>query len=99
MVNYNKRIIMIRFLYMNDTITLSKRQQEILYFCIFSQKLVSSSDILEGISSDSSLITIKRDVSELFEYGYIIKEGAGTKYTISTLGRINTIINIQKLVK
>ena len=89
---------MIRFLHMNDTITLSKRQQEILYFCIFSKKPVSSSDILEGISSDSSLVTIKRDVSELSEYGYIIKEGAGagTKYTISTLGRINTIIDIQK---
>jgi len=83
---------------MNDTITLSKRQQEILYFCIFSQKPVSSSDILEGISSDSSLVTIKRDVSELSEYKYIIKEGAGagTKYTISILGRINTIIDIQK---
>ncbi len=83
---------------MNDTITLNKRQQKILRFCIFSQKPVSSSDILEGISSDSSLVTIKRDVSELSEYGYIIKEGAGagTKYTISVLGRINTTIDIQK---
>ena len=89
---------MIRFLYMNDTIIISERQQEILRFCIFSQKPVSSSDILEGISSGNSLVTIKRDVSELSEYGYIIKESAGaaTKYTISILGRINTIIDIQK---
>jgi hypothetical protein len=89
---------MIRLLYMNDTITLNERQQEILRFCIFSQKPVSSSDILGGISSDSSLVTIKRDVSELSRYKYITKEGAGagTKYTISTLGRINTIIDIHR---
>lgn len=92
------RIIMIRFLYMNDTITLNRRQQEILRFCIFTQEPVSSSDILEGISSDSSLVTIKRDVGELSEYGYLIRggAGAGTKYTISTFGRINTIIDIEK---
>lgn len=83
---------------MNDTIILNQRQQEVLRFCIFSQKPVSSSDILSGISSGSSLVTIKRDVSELALFGYIIKEGAGaaTKYTISTLGRINTFIDIQK---
>lgn len=83
---------------MDDTFILNQRQQEILRFCIFAQKPVSSSDIFEGISSDSSLVTIKRDVSELSAYNYITREGAGagTKYSISIFGRIHTIIDIQK---
>lgn len=83
---------------MNDTIQLNERQQEILHFCLFSQQPLSSSDIFDGIQTDTSLVTIKRDLSELVEYGYLIREGsgAGTKYYISVSGRINTNIDIEK---
>ncbi|MCA9351650.1 Fic family protein [Patescibacteria group bacterium] len=83
---------------MNDTIQVNKRQQKILRLCVFAQKSLSSSEIFDGLETDTSLVTIKRDLGELFEYGYLIREGAGagTKYTISTLGRINTIIDIEK---
>lgn len=91
------RIKMIRFLYMNDTIQINSRQQEILQLCLFAQKALSSSEIFEDLKTDTSLVTIKRDLSELFECGYLHRGGAGaaTKYTISTLGRINTIIDIK----
>ncbi len=89
---------MIRFLYMNDTIILNSRQQKILRLCISSEQALSSSEIFENIQEDTSLVTIKRDVSELFQNNFLKKEGAGagTKYTISTLGRLNTVIAIEK---
>ena len=86
---------------MNDTIKINKRQQEILRFCIFSQKPVSSSDVFKNIKDNASLVTIKRDLSDLFKSGYLTREGSGsgTKYNISNLGRIYTHIDIKKYIE
>lgn len=83
---------------MNDTIKISDRQHEILRMCIFSQDALSTSEIADTITHKSSLVTIKRDVSELYDRGYLERHGVGpgTKYSISVLGRIHTNIDIDK---
>jgi len=81
---------------MNDTQWINERQQEILQLCIFAQQALSSSEIFENLEKKASLVTIKRDLAELLGQGYLNKEGAGagTKYTISIEGRINTPIGL-----
>lgn len=70
----------------------SSRQQKIILLLI-GQGSISSSVIHDGIIKNGeniSLVTVKRELSELAKQGVIATSGAGrsTAYTVGTSGRI-----------
>lgn len=77
----DNRIIMIRLSYMNDT------NREILE--VFNRgEWLASSDVHDVLKSRMSLVTVKRALSELYEAGYVVREGGGrsTRYQLSKTG-------------
>jgi len=73
-------------------VTISQRQQHLLYLLLQKEDLQSSAmhQLLVETGEDSSLITIKRELSEMVSQKTVIRIGAGrsAKYRLSPTGRL-----------
>lgn len=90
---------MIRLEGINDTIMKSLNNRQIKILGIIREKEgTSSSSIFDILQKESSLITIKRDVTFLLKNKYVIKNGEGraTTYSISPTGEILSPIDADK---
>ncbi len=93
------RIILIRLEVLNDTNMIKLEQnQQIILNIFLRNKSLSSSEVLSEllkIGNSLSLITVKRDLSELRDLGILQVSGAGRSvvYSISSKGRLIAIIN------
>ncbi|MEY3784140.1 MAG: hypothetical protein RLZZ230_462 [Candidatus Parcubacteria bacterium] len=74
---------------------LNKRQLEIIDI-IKNYTSISFSEIFNNLTGDISERTIKRDLTELVELGYLEISGGGrsTEYTVTTTGRLFLPINV-----
>ena len=93
---------MIRLITLNDAnmIEISKNQQIILRIFLKNEELSSSavhSELLKT-GDDVSLVTVKRDLSELKDLNLLNTSGAGRSvtYTVSSLGRLFVDINLDE---
>jgi len=85
---------MIRLHVLNDTIMqkIPKRQQQIIEM-LRESSLLQSSDIHAALmkkGDNASLVTIKRELSDMVETGLVVSEGLGraVSYAVSTKGRV-----------
>lgn len=74
---------MIRLKHMNDT-------NKIVLFLFRRDEMLASSDIHERLQDSVSLVTVKRALTELYELGYLEREGAGrsVRYQLSRRGML-----------
>jgi Fic family protein len=87
---------MIRLAYMYDTIKNSPVLQ------VFKKNTeVSSSEVAELINNSLSLVTVKRQLSNLLRQGYLIQFGAGrsVKYKLSKRGVLLRPVNAKEYLK
>lgn len=81
-------------------INISKRQGEIVQILALNEDKSSSQvfDLLKEKGDSSSLVTIKRDLSDLLDKGFLEKHGEGrsTEYKLSLYGRFFNPIDANK---
>lgn len=90
---------------MNDTIikSRSKKYEEILEYFLKNESLRSSEvfGLFQADKKSRSLVSIKRDLSEMVRLGLISVQGAGrsTSYQITILGRLVSNIDTEKYIR
>ena len=95
---------MIRLKQLNDTIMdkLTVKQQKIIEIFLIKGKMQSSQlhKELAGAGQDTSLVTVKRTLSELTEKGILEVSGSGrsTSYALSIKGRVLAYVDAREYV-
>ena len=81
---------------------ISPRQQKIL-FLFLQNKILQSSDVFNFLEKEENIsnITVKRELSELTEAGFLAMSGSGrsTAYSITVQGRLFSDINAARYCK